>query len=220
MEKYKKILQKSHLFKGIKAADVDRLLACLSAETTVYGKGEFVFQAGEVPPKMGIVLSGCVHIIKEDYWGNRSILSEVQRGELFAESYACLEAHPLDVGILAVEKTEVMLVNYGNIVSRCSPACEFHWTMTMNMLRILAGKNARLMEKMEHITKRATRDKVLSYLSGQARQNGSSAFHIPFNRQEFADYLSVERSALSAELSKMRAAGMIEYRKNYFELLV
>jgi CRP-like cAMP-binding protein len=220
VEKYKKNLQKSPLFTGIKPEDVDRLLVCLSAHTTSYSKGEYIFREGEVPPKMGIVLTGGVHIIKEDYWGNRSILSEVQRGELFAEFYACLEPNPLDVSILVAEKSEVMFINYGYIVSACNPVCEFHSAMTANMLRIMAGKNVRLLEKMEHITKRATRDKVLSYLSGQAKKHGASAFQIPFNRQELADYLSVERSALSAELSKMRAAGVIDYRKNYFELLV
>jgi CRP-like cAMP-binding protein len=220
VEKYKKILQNCALFAGIDAGDIDRLLVCLAAEIMRYGKGEFILRAGETPSKMGVLLTGNALLIKEDYWGNRSIVSAVQRGEMFAESYACTEPRPLEASLLAVEKTEVMFVNYDYVVSRCSPVCEFHSAMTLNMLRILAAKNARLMEKMEHITKRATRDKVLSYLSGQAKKEGSAAFQIPFNRQEFADYLSVERSALSAELSKMREAGMIRYWKNNFELLV
>jgi CRP-like cAMP-binding protein len=207
------------LFDGIAPAELEALLGCLCAREGRYAKGEFVFLAGDIPDRVGIVLSGAVHVVQEDYWGNRNILAQAEEGELFAESFACAEPVSMGVSVLAVEKAEVLLLDYRRIFTTCSSACVFHARLIRNMLRILARKNIGMLEKMQHLTRRTTRDKVLSYLSTQAKRHNAGEFAIPFSRQELADYLAVERSALSAELSRMRDDGLIRYKKNIFELL-
>jgi CRP-like cAMP-binding protein len=87
------------------------------------------------------------------------------------------------------------------------------------MVRLLSYKNLELMKKINHITKRSTREKLLSYLSAEAKKQGSKSFLIPFDRQQLADYLCVERSAMSSELSKMRSEGLLEYQKSFFTLI-
>jgi CRP-like cAMP-binding protein len=212
------ILNNSPLFAGIPDKDIESLLGCLSAVRRSYKKGEFVFAEGDSPETVGLVLSGSAHIINEDFWGNRNIISEIGAGNLFAEAFVCAEADTLPVSVVTAENTEVLLIDYRRIVTTCSSACTFHASMVENMLKILARKNVALVEKIEHLTKRGTREMLLSYLSEQAKINKSDAFNIPFDRQELADYLAVDRSALSAEMSKMKRQGLIDYQKNHFEL--
>lgn len=212
------ILKQCPLFVGIADADIPHALACLSARERRYAKGEAVFLAGQRAASVGIVLSGGVHVEKDDYWGNRTILAHVEPGGLFAEAFVCAGVEKLPVSVTAAEKTGVMLVDYNKIVGGGGLGCAFHSHLVQNMLRVLAQKNVYLTQKMEAITQRTTREKLLAYLSAQARQAGSSRFTIPFNRQELADYLSVERSAMSAQLSQMQRDGLLRYDKNQFEL--
>lgn len=167
---------------------------------------------------MGLVLEGAVHIIKEDFWGNRSIIARIGPGELFAEAFSCAEIPSLPVSAAAVTDCTVLSINYRKIITVCSHACVFHTRLIHNMLHILALKNQMLMDKLGYLTKRTTREKLLSYLSAQAVQTGSSRFFIPFDRQELADFLCVERSAMSAELSRLKKEGLLDYRKNEFTL--
>lgn len=169
---------------------------------------------------MAAVLAGRVHIVKEDIWGNQNLLAEVSQGDLLAEAVVCAGLEKFPVSAVAVEDTEALFIDYRRIITSCRAACAFHSRLIENMLHILAKKNIRLLDKLEHITKRTTRDKVLSYLAAQAKQTHGKTCDIPFNRRQLADYLSVERSALSAELSKMREAGLIAFHKNHFELLI
>jgi CRP-like cAMP-binding protein len=168
---------------------------------------------------VGVVLRGDVHIMQEDYWGNRTILARVDPGGLFAEAFSCSQTDELPVSVIAVEKSDVLLVDYKRIITTCSSGCAFHSKLIRNMMQILARNNILLTQKMEHITQRTTREKLFSYLSAQAKRAGSPRFVIPFDRQELADYLSVDRSALSSELGKMRAAGILSFEKNRFEFL-
>lgn len=207
------------LFAGILERDLEALLSCLSARKKRYGKGDFIFSEGERPARVGLVLSGAVHILKEDVWGNQNVLTKIGEGDLFGEAVVCSGAEEFPVSAVAAKDTQALFLDYRRIITSCSSACAFHSRLIENMLGILAGKNMGLLSKMEHITKRTTREKLLSYLSEQSKQRGENAFDIPFNRQELADYLSVERSALSAELSKMQADGLVEFRKNHFKLL-
>jgi len=175
--------------------------------------------AGVQVVDIGIVLSGRALALREDFWGNRTILFEIEPSDLFAEAFSCAGAATLPLSIMATETTEVLFLEYRRVVTSCTSACAFHSKLIQNMLQIVAKNNLALLEKIEHITKRTTRKKLLSYLSEQARIKGSSAFEIPFNRQELADYLAVERSAMSVELSNMKDSGLLRYRKNRFELL-
>ena len=178
-----------------------------------------MLNAGISSPITGMVETGKLQIIKEDYWGNRSIIETAGPGDVFGEAFSCAEIVPVPVSVVAAEQTRVLLFDYQKLLTTCSSSCEFHTRVIKNMIRILAEKNIMLMQKMEHITKRSTREKLLSYLSTQAFIKKSSSFDIPFNRQELADYLSVDRSAMSAELSRMRDEGMIRFKKNHFTLV-
>jgi CRP-like cAMP-binding protein len=206
------------LFEGIEPGELDALLNCLGAKRKNIERGEFVYRAGDAAHSVGVLLSGSVHVVQEDYWGNRSIVAHIEPGGLFAEAFASAQVTSLPVSVLAAENCAVLLIGYSRIITSCSNACGFHARLVRNMMGILARNNVRLTRKIEHVTQRSTREKVLSFLSEQAIAAGPE-FDIPFNRQELADYLAVERSALSAELSRMSKAGLIRFNRNHFELL-
>ncbi len=219
MNEYK-VLESSALFAGIEKTNLLAMLKCLSAKSEVFEKDEYVFSAGESVSKIGIVLSGCVDLIKEDYWGNRTILARAGAGELFGEAFSCSGNKIMPLSVVALEKSQILFIDYRKIITTCSSSCEFHTRLISNMLQILAAKNILLMQKMEHITKRGMREKILSYLSEQAVSQKSNNIVLPFNRQELADFLSVDRSAMSKELCKMRDEGILEFQKNHFTLRV
>ena len=219
MEKYLEIIKQCPLFVGIEDSDLNALLGCLMAVRRSYKKNEFVFSVGDAVQSVGIVLSGGVHILQEDYWGNRTILVHIPPGGLFGEAFSCAEVDSLPVSVIAAEKLEVLLVDYKRIITTCSSSCVFHLALIKNMVKLLAQKNIMLTQKMEIVTHRTTRERLLGYLSSQAIKAGKSRFTIPFNRQQLADYLSVERSAMSTELSHMQSDGLIRTDRSNFELL-
>ena len=212
-------LIKSQLFQGISEEELGTLVKCLGCTFRAYKKDETVHQAGDFVREIGIVTGGRVHIVKGDAWGNSNIIAEISGGEMFAEAVVCGSVGVLPVTIRAAADTEVMFVDFQRIITSCTSACIFHTLLIRNMISVFARKNMMLVGKMEHLTKRTTRDKLLSYLSEHAKLHNSNSFEIPFDRQELADYLSVERSALSAEMSRLKTDGVISYRKNHFELL-
>jgi CRP-like cAMP-binding protein len=213
------ILAECPLFNGITPADLSSLLGCLKPSTHAFEKNQFVFRAGENVTAVGIVLTGSVHVLQEDAQGNRAILNHVTPGGLFGEAFSCTDVQTLPISVMTTEPSTIMLLNYKRVMTTCSSQCAFHSRMIRNMMQILARTSVMLTQKIENVTKRTTRDKLLTYLSEQAQKAGSHAFHVPFNRQELADYLSVDRSAMSAELSKMQSEGIITFHKNQFELL-
>lgn len=210
--------KKCPLFAGIAPDQLESLLLCLAASTRLYRKDEFIFMAGDKPVSIGVVLSGGAWVLQEDFWGRRTILAHVGSGDLFGEAFSCAEKGALPISVAATEPAAIMLINYRKIITTCSTACLFHARLIMNMMRILAEKNIQLTKKIEHLSKRSTRDKLLSFLSAQAMQAGNDTVELPFNRQELADYLCVDRSALSRELGQMQAEGLLRYKKNRFEL--
>ncbi|MDR2507915.1 MAG: Crp/Fnr family transcriptional regulator [Candidatus Accumulibacter sp.] len=212
-------LKKCPLFTDISEGDLESLLSCLSGRRRNYSKGETLLAEGGRLSAVGIVLSGSVHIVKEDFFGNCNIIAEISEGALFGEAIVCAEAERSPVNVIAAENSAILFIDYGRIVTTCPSACKFHSQLIKNMLRVLGQKNMSLVDKLEHITKRTIREKALSYLSGQAKQRGRKKIEIPFDRQQLADFLSVERSALSAELSRLRDEGIIKFQKNKFELL-
>jgi CRP-like cAMP-binding protein len=167
---------------------------------------------------MGIVISGAVHLVRDDFWGNRTIIARIAAGEIFAESFACGKTGRVPLSAIAVEKTEALFIHAKKISSPCASACPFHTPVLNNMIQELAGKNNALLNKMQYITQRSTREKLISYLSAQARESDDSSFDVPFNREELAEFLSVDRSAMSSELGRMKADGLLTFRKNHFTL--
>ena len=207
------------LFTGIDESDIQTLLDCLSAKQRHIKKNRFIFHAGDKMESMGIVISGAVHVLREDFWGKRKIVARLESGELFGEAFACAGVEKLPISVMAAEDSVILLLNSQRLIKSCSSACAFHGYLITNLTLLLAEKNVALVQKLEYITQPTTREKLLSYLSEQARIAGKSTFTIPFNREELADYLSVERSAMSAELSKMKDDGLLLYKKNHFVLL-
>lgn len=182
-------------------------------------KRQHGFGAGKSPGTMGIVITGQVQIIKEDYWGNRTIISDMHEGDMFGEASCCDIRELVPFSAVAVSDADIMTIEHSRLFCGGRLPCSCHNRLLYNLTRSLAVKNNTLSRKISHITERSTRDKLMSYLSEQAYLCGRNSFKIPFDRQELADYLSVDRSAMSNELSKMRREGLIDYRKNNFRFL-
>jgi CRP-like cAMP-binding protein len=219
MRKFTVKLRTCRLFDGIQAGEIERLLDCFHARARRFEKDAYIFMEDDEISTMGIVISGTVHLVRDDFWGNRTIITRITAGDIFAESFACGTAARLPLSVIAVEKTEALFINAQKISRLCTLACPFHTKILNNMIQELAGKNIALINKIQHITQRTTREKLMSYLSAQAQEAGSSRFDIPFNREELAEFLSVDRSAMSSELGRMKAAGLLTFRKNHFTLL-
>ncbi|MDO4573000.1 MAG: Crp/Fnr family transcriptional regulator [Clostridia bacterium] len=218
MQKYLKVIKNAALFGGIADGELAAMLDCLAAEERRYGRGEYILRAGDSTDSIGLMLSGSALIIQEDYWGNRNIIGRAAQSDLFAESFACSPSSRLNVSVVAEGDCAVLWLGIARVLTACPSACAHHSKMVRNLLSELASKNLSLNEKLTHTGQRTIREKALSYLSSQAQKQSSREFDIPFSRQQLADYLSVERSALSAELSKLRGAGVIDFRKNHFTI--
>lgn len=209
-------LTTTSLFQGSTEEEVRTMLACLDAYTKCYAKGETVCRAGEPVKSMGLVLSGIIHIEQNDVWGNKSLLSQVETGQIFAETYAFIPEQPLMVDVIAVAPAEVLFLHASRLVQTCPRPCSCHGRLIRNLLQILAQKNLTLSRRILHTSSKSIRGRLLSYLSQQALHHNSYQFTIPFNRQQLADYLGVDRSALSNELSRMQRDGLISCQRNSF----
>lgn len=218
MKEYIDILKRTKLFSGISEDDISAMLGCLGAKLFTYKKGEFVLKQGERLYGIPVLVKGRLLIQKDDYWGNRSILGSIDVGEVFAEAYAAPESDPLFNDVIAEHDSTVVFFDIKKILSPCPSACRFHAVVVQNLLFAVCEKNRKLVQKLGHMSKRSTREKLISYLSEEAKKHNSSHFEIPFNRQQLADFLSVDRSAMSKELCKMRDEGLIVFNKNRFEL--
>ena len=219
MEKYIPILKRTQLFSGVGEEEIGAMLNCLQARLCTYKKGEYVLRQGEHLDKILVLVGGKLHIQRDDYWGNRSIINMVGVGEMFGEAYVAPESGVLMNDVLAVEDSAVIFFDVKRIITVCSVACRFHSMVVQNLFFAISEKNRKLVQKLTFMTKRTTREKLIAYLSEEAKRQNSSEFSIPFNRQQLADFLSVDRSAMSNELCKMRDEGLIEFEKSYFKLL-
>ena len=203
------------LFQGISRQELPALLTQLNARRRQYDKGAVILHRGDQTARLGLVLSGTVHMVKEDFWGARTIVGLARPGEVFAESYACLPGAVLEVSVLAAADTEILFLDAAPALDGGAGGAQF----SRNLLAMLAERNLTLTRKIGHMARRSIRDKLLSYLSAQAMQTGEPEFDIPLDRQQLADYLAVDRSALSAALGKLRDEGVLTFRKNHFCLL-
>lgn len=219
MQKHFNVLRKCRLFDKIDDANLVKMLGCLGAKIESFDKKYTIFAEGSPAKYIGIVLSGSAQVIQVDYYGNRSILIEVEPSEMFAEAFACAETEAMPVSVVANEPCEVMFIDCSHILHTCSNNCGFHQQMIFNLMKDLATKTIAFHKKVEITSKRSTREKLITYLSIYAKKVNSNKFEIPFDRQELADYLEVERSGLSAEISKMKKDGIIDCDKNRFVLL-
>lgn len=219
MRKYIPILKKTQMFSGVADDEIFAMLSCLNARVFNYKKGEYVLRQGEHLNDIIVLVEGSLHIQKDDYWGNRSILGHISTGEVFGEAYIAPESCALLNDVVAIENSTVIFFDVKRIITTCSSACRFHSMVVQNVFFAISEKNRKLVQKIGHMSKRSTREKLISYLSEEAKKQNSASFLIPFNRQQLADFLSVDRSAMSNELCKMRDEGLLTFNKNHFELL-
>ena len=219
MEKYLDLLEKIPLFSGIHREDIPVILKKLKATVSDYEKGEYIRSEGDAADFIGIVLEGEIHVLQDDYYGNRNINFSFQEGDMFAEAFACAGAEELPVDILATAKSKIVFLNGDVLFGECGKTCEFHSLLIRNLLKIVATKNMLLNQKLSYSSHKTTGEKIMAYLSDQAKLHHSSEFTIPFDRQALADYLGVERSAMSVEISKLQKQGKLITRRSYFHLL-
>ena len=218
MKRYLPLLKRMRLFAGIGEEEISTMLDCLQAKLCFYKKGEYVFRQGEHIEHITVLTEGCLHIQRDDYWGNRSIISVIGEGDMFGEAYAGPDCGPIPNDVVAVADSAVIFFDVGRVLTVCSSGCRFHSMVVRNLFFAISEKNRKLVQKLGHMSKRTTRAKLISYLSEEACRHGSNHFTIPFNRQQLADFLSVDRSAMSNELCKMRSEGLLTFEKNRFSL--
>jgi len=219
MQKFYDVLSICPLFDGIRMEDLNAMLSCIGGHVVKADKGSTIFREGDEAVSVGLVLRGAVRMVRTDFYGNRSIVAHIGPGALFGESYACAGVESLPVSIVADADSELLLMDCRRITTSCCNACAFHNRIIFNLLRLVAGKNLVFDRKIQITSQRSTREKLMTFLLAQAKDCGSAAFSIPYDRQELADYLEVDRSGLSAEISKLRREKVLECEKNTFRLL-
>ena len=219
MKKFVPVLKRTKLFAGVGEEEIDAMLSCLGARLRTFKKGEYVLRQGEHLEDILVLAEGSLHIQRDDYWGNRSILGIMGIGEIFGEAYVAPESGTLLNDVIALENSSVFFFDVKRVITTCSSACRFHTMVVQNLFYAISEKNRGLVQKLDYMSRRTTREKLISYFSEEAKKQNSSHITIPFNRQQLADYLSVDRSAMSNELCKMRDEGLLEFEKNRFNLL-
>lgn len=218
MRRYLDDLAQYPLFQGSSAEQIEAMLSCLSAHLGTAKRRAFLYRAGEEATALGLVLQGHVDIVQEDFWGNQGILARLAPGDIFAESFALAQGGRMPVSAVAVEPSTVLMLDVRRVLKTCPNSCAFHDRLIENLLTILATKNIALTQKIEIVTRRTMREKLLAYLSSEAQKAGASRFTIPYDRQALADYLAVDRSALSRTLGEMQREGLLTYRRSTFAL--
>ncbi len=219
MEYYFEVLQKTELFGGLAPQDVESMLHCLGYLKKSYPKGDMIWNAGAKIESFGIVLAGQVQVIREDYFGKRSMIAAIAPGGIFGEAFVCAGLKKSPVAVSAGAQSEILFLNIDKVLTSCQNACVFHSELIKRMVRMLAGKNLALNEKMDFLSRRTTREKLSAYLLTEYGSQKRNPFLLELDRNGLADYLSVDRSAMSRELSRMKEEGMIDYWKNSFKIL-
>lgn len=220
MKEHSNTLKNCRLFKSMSDEDILKAIECLRGTVKSYNKDDIVYLAGDEISKIGIVLSGSILITKDDIMGNRNILTNVSRSGLFAEAFVFSNTKYIPTTVITNTKCEILFLEFKQFTNVCQCNCTFHNTLIQNMLNIIAEKNIILNNKLEILSAKTTRDKLMAYFNMQINANKSNHFKIPFNRDALADFLNLNRSNVSRELSKMRDDGIIRFNKNEFEILL
>lgn len=209
----------SLLFAGMEPQEREAILGCVGYHIGSYRRGEIIAFEAENIRHIGIVLSGAVDMIKEDLWGNKTMLLRIRKDEMFGETFACGEDNLSVVTFGVSEDSKILFIPFDRVMHSCTMACQFHHQLIENMVHIIANKNRDLMRKVEVVSRRSIREKILTYLSIQAQAQNSRYIEVPLGRVELAEYLCVDRSALTRELVKMKEDGLIDFDKNCFRIL-
>ncbi|MDO4617271.1 MAG: Crp/Fnr family transcriptional regulator [Lachnospiraceae bacterium] len=218
MQEFLPVMKQSPFFSGLEDKEILSILGCIGGTVKHREKGSFLLQAGDTTESMGLVLTGSVLVIQEDLWGHRNILSKCTAGDFFGEPYAATPDAVLNISIYADSDCDVLWLHVRQLLTTCQSVCGQHQTLIRNLINVLSRRLLTFNDKITHISKRSTRDKLLSYLSSESIRQNSLSFDIPYDRQQLADYLSVERAAMSSELSKLQKEGLLKTNRKHFEL--
>ena len=210
--------KKCQVFDGIGIESLSALFACLDVKRRLLARGDALMRTGERADRIGTLLSGTLSVSAYDLEGRRTIIKRIGPAEIFAAAQALSGTEAMSVDVEADEDSDVLLVRADRILSPCENACAFHARLVRNIMRTLAVKTLELSRKIEMLSHRSTQDRLMAYLRSVAQQQGTTEFDIPFDRQQLADYLCVERSALSAEISRLSKLGLIASRKKHFTI--
>ncbi len=219
MQQYLDLISQNSLFIGIPKEMIPQVLSYLNATVVNFNKNEAVFREGEPTAKAGIILSGILELRKEDYHGNRSLIQTLDVGEMFGEALCCTQTEILPVGIYAAEKCSVMFFDCNSILTQEQNNLKFTHILIKNLLSIIAKKNLALRAKINLLSKRSTKEKIMAFLLSEAKKAGKNEFYIQYDRQQLADYLGVDRSAMSAEIGKLCRQNVISTHKNHFTII-
>ncbi|MGL4392926.1 MAG: Crp/Fnr family transcriptional regulator [Fusobacteriaceae bacterium] len=219
MKTYLKTLRGVFLFNEMPDEDILKIITCLNGHVKNFERDEEIFMQGEKISEIGIILEGEVYVNKDDFFGNRNIITQISPAGIFGEAFVLANISKIPVTVTSKTPSKILFINFKKVFSGCSSSCNFCSTMINNMLQSIAKKNVILNEKLEILSKRTTREKIISYLETQAIKSGAKNFVIPFSRQELADFLNVDRSALSRELSKLKSEGLINFEGEKFSLI-
>lgn len=210
---------KCRLFDGIPVDGFHRLMHCLHAQIRRLGKGEYICHEGDNADKLGILLSGSVHVVRDRLDGRRILLDTVKANETFGATYVLTGKQKMTVSITATEPSVVILVDAAPVAAPCQRNCPAHLQLIKNAFAIICDRNASLRQKVRVLSQPSIRERLLAYLHIQAFKAGSLEFDIPYDRQELADFLCVDRSAMSAEISRLRNEGFLNSDKSHFKLM-
>lgn len=219
MIKYLKEIEEAPLFKNVQEKNMEAVLSCLGGHIKVYEKGEYVSLAYEEVKNVGLILQGTVQMVQEDVWGRKTLLTMMNKNELFGETFICGDHTLPTVSFYASTHAEVLFMPIHRVMHTCTNACEFHHRITENLTRMIANKNEQLIEKIEILSQKTLKDKISVYLSIEAKRNQSNYFELQTGRLEMAEYLCADRSALTRELNIMKKEGLIDFDKNTFRLI-
>lgn len=212
-------LSQTPLFRGTEPGEVEKMISCLSAVQNHFEKDELILHSGDTVQSFGLVLSGSVNMESFGFDGHKSIIGHAGPGQLFAETYACVPKEPLMVNVTAAESSDILFLNAQRVLTTCTNTCIYHTKLIRNLLAVSAQKNLNLSRRILHTSPKSIRERLESFLAYESKRAGSKEFTIPFDRQQLADYLNVDRSALSHEIGKMQEEGLIDSEKNLFTIL-
>lgn len=210
------------LFDEISPSDCTILFDCLGCRIRKFKKDCRIRFDGDLIGNVGCVIEGSIHLYKEDIWGNSTLLSYMKEGDIFGESFSMDNTLPEREGIsfITVSPSLILFLPANRILHPCKNACPFHLQLSTNIFSMISSKNRRLMERIEVSSQGSVRDKILAYLSMEAQKQGSPSIFLPLRRTEMAEYLCINRSAMSRELSALKAEGAIDFEKNHFTLQI
>lgn len=209
------------IFKGLAKDELDSILRKVNVLVKHFQKSDYIYLAGDAVESIGIVVAGTVQMVKEDIMGDKSIITTMGSGSIFAENFLRRDVYDgrTNVSYFAASDSEILMVPFGKVLNEIGDNEPGHNKLLANMISIMASNNAQLIEKTEILCKKTLRGKIMTYLEQESKRHNSTEFEVPFNRTDMANYLEADRSALTRELARMKENGLIDFEKRTFKIL-